>query len=102
MKVLITSAASDIGRQIKGALDGRFDLRLTDLSADAAGEPGNVAAELGHDRSTDRLLSGVDAVVHPGYPIRDGSPSELIDYLARCTYNLSPTVCPRACGGSSI
>lgn len=40
------------------------------------------------DAATDRLVAGIDAVIHFGYPRAHGQANELIDHATRRTYNL--------------
>lgn|GEM_PF-175143 len=99
MKVLITSASSGIGQTVASAL-GKHDLRLTDL-AGHAGSAGRGRAsiqpnELNHDDATDKLVAGLEAIVHIGYADSSAGPAwqqaadatALLDYYSRRTYNL--------------
>ncbi len=93
--MLITSAASTTSQIIASALSGTHTLRLTDLPGSSVGPAKGVAeeivvCELGHDKSTDDLVAGVDVIVNIGYQ-GQGMTSEaaqLIDYHTRCMYNL--------------
>lgn len=86
MKVLVTSAASDIGSLISEGLRPEHDVRLTDLPGTSSGDI--TGCDLGHDDATDQIVAGVDAVVHIGYEGQDGDAPALIDYHTRRTYNL--------------
>ncbi|MFW6195040.1 MAG: NAD-dependent epimerase/dehydratase family protein [Chloroflexota bacterium] len=92
MKVLVTSAASQFGATIADLLEANHDVVRTDLPDRSDGAAGVVACDLRHDEATDRLVSGCDAVVHPGFPGVEGGhagdATELIDYHTRRTYNL--------------
>ncbi len=88
MRLLATSATSELGRQAADALREGNELRLTDLPDRVSGEPGVTASELGHGEDTDELVRGLDAVIHIGYGGHDGDATTLIDYQTRCTYNL--------------
>jgi nucleoside-diphosphate-sugar epimerase len=82
---------------VASALAGRHDVSLTDLPANAA-PPNNVQpSDLGHDEATDELVRGIDAVVHIAFGGHGGSPTELLDYHTRCTYNLLT-----ACTGAGV
>ena len=76
MKVLITGAASDLGRSAAAELRRRrHRLRLTDrrrLRTDLD----FVQSQLGHGPQTDRLLQGMKAVVHIPGPGREGADQE--------------------------
>jgi UDP-glucose 4-epimerase len=79
-RLLITGAAGRVAGQLLPALTGRYDLRLTDRTADADTSPGPdlVVGELTDRDLLDELLDGVDAVVHlAGNPDPDASWSEL-------------------------
>lgn len=88
MKLLITGAASTLGTHLADGLREAHSLRLTDRTAiDTDLE--FVRCELGHDESTDRLVAGVDAIVHLAHTPRAGDPeADWIDVNTRCTYNL--------------
>jgi uronate dehydrogenase len=64
MRVLITGAAGRIGTVLRAGLGDDFDLRLSDIVAidDAA----FVAADLTDAAAVDRIVDGVDAIVHLG------------------------------------
>ncbi|MSQ08154.1 MAG: NAD(P)-dependent oxidoreductase [Dehalococcoidia bacterium] len=85
MKILVTSAMSAMGRTVAGALK-KHDVKLTDLTGGCTG--GIVANNLNHDAETDRLVDGVEAIIHTGYEGQEGDASSLLDYYSRRTYNL--------------
>jgi nucleoside-diphosphate-sugar epimerase len=81
-RVLVTGAGGSVAGQLLPGLDGRYDLRLTDLAAtgEAADDPRLVVAELTAPGVLDELLDGVDAVVHlAGNPDPDAPWSQLRD-----------------------
>ena len=84
--MLITAASSRSAQLAVAALSNEHDLRLTDLPGNASGDV--VSCELGHDEATDRLVAGIEAIVHIGYGGQQGDATTLIDYHTRCTYNL--------------
>ncbi|MCH8229895.1 MAG: hypothetical protein IIA53_06150, partial [Chloroflexi bacterium] len=95
MNVLITSATSATAQIVAGALAGTHTLRLTDLSrnpdASAGGVSGEiVACDLGHDKPTDELVAGIDAIVNIGYQGQAGEATHLIDYHTRRMSTLLP------------
>ncbi|MBI4220842.1 MAG: NAD-dependent epimerase/dehydratase family protein [Chloroflexi bacterium] len=88
MKVLVTSATSEIGEIVSDALRAGNDLTLTDLPRVKRPPRGVKVHELGHDESTDALVRSHDVVVHIGYGTHKAEATPLLDYLTRCTYNL--------------
>ncbi|MDA1257315.1 MAG: NAD(P)-dependent oxidoreductase [Chloroflexi bacterium] len=88
MRLLLTSATSDLGASLVRLLGSDHDLTLTDLPAHAEGNAGVTGCELGDDEATDRLVDGIDAIVHIGYGGHFAGPSDLLDMHTRCTYNL--------------
>ena len=88
MRLLLTSATSDLGRSVAGLLAQHHDLVLTDLTSHADGDADVMACDLGDDESTDRLVEGIDAIVHIGHGGHFASASDLLDVHTRCTYNL--------------
>ena len=91
--MLITSAASPLAHHLARGLYAAHDVRLTDIR-DARGPWPFVRCDLGHDEATDRLVAGVDVLIHLALPppeFADGTETaanELIDYRTRRTYNL--------------
>ena len=85
MKVLVTSARSGMARTVAGALK-KHDVKLTELTGGRTS--GVVANDLNHDEETDRLVDGLDAIIHIGYEGQEGDASALLDYYSRRTYNL--------------
>ncbi|MDP6823961.1 MAG: NAD-dependent epimerase/dehydratase family protein [Dehalococcoidia bacterium] len=84
----MTSATSGLGRTVAALLGPDHDLVLTDLTTHTGGSTNVTACDLGDDDSTDRLVDGIDAIVHIGYGGHFASASELLDVHTRCTYNL--------------
>lgn len=89
MTVLITGAASDLGRAVTTQLRRRRQrLRLTDrrrLRTDLD----FTQSQLGHSRQTDALVAGIKAIVHiPGPGGTQASAADWIDTCTRGTYNL--------------
>ena len=94
MDILITSAGSELARNITGALAEEHTLRLTELYPVADVQGTFVQSELGHDESTNELVRGMDAIIHiaetpPALLAEADQPDNYaIDYQTRCTYNL--------------
>ena len=63
MNILITSAASDLAQGLASALSGEHQIRLTDL-IDVETDLEFVRSDLGHDEATNKLVQGIDAIVH--------------------------------------
>lgn len=94
MNILITSAGSELARNIAAALSEEHTLRLTELHPVENIEGEFVKSELGHDESTNELVRGMDAIIHVAeVPLKllaaaDQPDNYAIDYQTRCTYNL--------------
>ena len=94
MNILITSAGSELARNVAGALAQEHTLRLTELYPVDNVEGAFVQSELGHDESTNELVRGIDTVIHiaeipPDLLAEANQPDNYaIDYQTRCTYNL--------------
>ena len=94
MDILITSAGSELARNIAGALAEEHTLRLTELYPVVDVQGTFVQSELGHDESTNELVRGMDAIIHiaetpPALLAETDQPDNYaIDYQTRCTYNL--------------
>ncbi len=94
MNILITSAGSELARNVAGALAEAHTLRLTELHPVENIVGDFLQSELGHDETTNELVRGIDTIIH----IAEVSPECLaeadqpdnyaIDYQTRCTYNL--------------
>ena len=94
MNILITSAGSELARNIAGVLAEEHTLRLTELCPVDNVEGTFVQSELGHDESTNELVRGIDTIIHiaeiPSDLLAEAAQSDnyAIDYQTRCTYNL--------------
>ena len=98
MKVLITSAASELAGELAVALSAQHQVRLTDI-IDVQTDYDFVRNDLGHGEETGRLVEGMDAIVHLG-ELADSTLAAapevdnlLIDYATRSTYNLLQAAC---------
>ena len=87
MKILVTSGESTVGSLAVAALADAHEVTTVDLPA-IARESGVSPHDLNHDEATDRLVAGIDLVIHPGWMAQEGDASFLIDYHTRRTYNL--------------
>ena len=93
MNILITSAASDLAQELASALSGEHQIRLTDL-INVETDLEFVRSDLGHDEATNKLVQGIDTIVHvaqlPASVLSESNqPENLeIDFQTRCTYNL--------------
>ncbi len=94
MNILITSAGSELARNLASALAQEHTLRLTELYPVEDVEGAFVHSELGHDESTNELVRGMDTIIHiaetPPNLLAEAEQPEnyAIDYQTRCTYNL--------------
>ena len=94
MNILITSAGSELARNVAGALVKNHTLRLTELYPVDTVEGTFVQSELGHDESTNKLVRGIDTIIHiaeiPSNLLAEADQPDnyAIDYQTRCTYNL--------------
>ena len=94
MNILITSAGSELARNVAGALAKDHTLRLTELCPVDNVEGTFVQSELGHDESTNELVRGIDTIIHiaeiPSDLLAEADQPDnyAIDYQTRCTYNL--------------
>ena len=90
----MTSAGSELARNLAGALAQEHTLRLTELYPVDDVEGTFVGSELGHDESTNELVRGMDTIIHiaetPPNLLAEAEQPEnyAIDYQTRCTYNL--------------
>lgn len=89
MNILITGAATPLGKHLAAGLRAGHQLRLTD-HAPVDTDLEFVPSELGHDESTDRLVEGVETIIHQAYlPCGgDDGTSDWLDANTRRTYNL--------------
>ena len=77
MTVLVTNSDTPLAGAVASGLETEHEVRRT--LWDEPLEPGSATAALVRD---------VRAVVHFGYPRRDGDAGELLDHATRRTYNL--------------
>ena len=88
MKVLVTGAGSRLGRALAPELRASgHELRLSHRSRIRTGCE-FAQSQLGHGSATDRLVSGVETIVHIPDPGPRPSPEAWIDAGTRCAYNL--------------
>ena len=87
MRVLITSAASPLPRELAESLCSSHRVRLTDRT-DVSSDMEFVRSDLGHEAPTNELVRGMDAIIHPGDVDPEASSSDQLDFQMRCTYNL--------------
>lgn len=94
MNILITSAGSELARNVAGALAEAHTLRLTELHPVENIVGDFLQSELGHDEATNELVRGIDTIIHiaevpPNLLAGADQPDNYaIDYQTRCTYNL--------------
>ena len=90
----MTSAGSELARNVAGVLAEEHTLRLTELYPVDPVAGTFVQSELGHDESTNELVRGIDTIIHiaeipPQLLTEADQPDNYaIDYQTRCTYNL--------------
>nr|WP_323122242.1 NAD(P)-dependent oxidoreductase [Burkholderia alba] len=90
-RLLLTGAAGNLGRQVRGALaDWADEVRVTDLAPLADGAPHEhvVQADLADRGAVNALVEGVDAIVHLGGISIDAPFDALLDANIVGTYNL--------------
>ena len=94
MDILITSAGSELARNVAEALADAHTLRLTELHPVENSVGTFVQSGLGHDETTNALVRGMETIIHIAeVPPRclaesDQPDNYAIDYQTRCTYNL--------------
>ena len=87
MQILITSARHERCAALADHLAQFHEVRLTERAhVETAHE--FVLSALGHDRSTNLLTRGMDAIIHAVEPLPDEDVSAQLDAATRCTYNL--------------
>ena len=64
MNILMTSAGSELARNVAGVLAEEHTLRLTELYPVDNIEGTFVQSALGHDESTNELVRGIDTIIH--------------------------------------
>lgn len=87
MRILITSGRAERSAALAAHLAQTHEVRLTER-AHVETEHEFVHCGLGHDRATNLLTSGMDAIVHATEPLPGEDASAQIDAATRCTYNL--------------
>ena len=87
--MLITAATSATAQIADAALTETHTLRLTDLPGNTGtSDSGIFACDLNHEKPTDELVAGIDAIVNIGYQGQAGEATHLVDYHTRCMYKL--------------
>ncbi len=87
MQILISSARHERCAALADYLAQFHEIRLTERAhVETAHE--FVLSALGHDRSTNLLTQGMDAIIHAVEPLPDEDVSAQLDAATRCTYNL--------------
>ncbi len=87
MQILISSARHERCAALADYLAQFHEIRLTERAhVETAHE--FVLSALGHDRSTNLLTRGMDAIIHAVEPLPDEDVSAQLDAATRCTYNL--------------
>jgi uronate dehydrogenase len=90
-RLLLTGAAGNLGRQLRGALAQWADVvRLSDIAPldDAASHEEISAVDLADREKVMQLVEGVDAIVHLGGISIDAPFDDLIEANIRGTYNI--------------
>ena len=75
MKILITSARTNLASDLATAISPVHSVTFTDSS-------------LNHTSETNKLVRGTDVIIHSGEVNPAATPSNQLDYQMRCTYNL--------------
>ncbi len=63
MNILITTGASTLAQDLARTFSTQHSVRLTDV-VDVTTKWPFVRCDLGHDEATDRLVAGVDVLIH--------------------------------------
>ena len=87
MKILLTSGGGARGAALADYLAQTHEIRMTER-AYVETEHEFVQCGLGHDRSTNLLTRGMDAIIHGVDALPAEGESAQIDAATRCTYNL--------------
>jgi len=87
MRILITSAGHDRSTALADHLAQNHEIRLTERTH-VETEREFALSALGHDRSTNLLTRGIDAIIHAVEPLPGEDVSSQLDAATRCTYNL--------------
>lgn len=86
-RILITSAEHRLASVLADSLSEAHEIRLTSLNAVDSKHPFQ-QSDLGHEEPTDKLVEGIDAIVHVAEPLPGDDMHQQIDHLTRRTYNL--------------
>ncbi len=87
MRILITSGGHGRSATLAGHLAQQHEVRLTERTHIET-EHEFALSGLGHDRSTNLLTRGIDAIIHAVEPLPGEDVSSQLDAATRCTYNL--------------
>ncbi len=87
MRILITSGSSVRCAALADQLAHEHEIRLTERVSVTSAHF-FVQCGLGHDRSTNLLTRGIDAIIHAVEALPGEEVSAQIDAATRCTYNL--------------
>lgn len=87
MRILITSAASQIAQWLAAALKQEHQIRLTERTHLDLDDQ-FVRCPLDHDFSTNLLVQGMEAIIHVAEPLAQDTEEQQLDYLTRGSYNL--------------
>ena len=97
MKILLTAAGAARSAALVDSLAQSHEIRLTErapveteheVAPHSSARIEFVQCGLGHDRSTNLLVRGMDAIIHAVDPMPGEGESAQIDAAPRCTYNL--------------
>ena len=86
-RVLITSAEHPLATVLADHLSVSYEILVTGLEEQGSKHPFQ-QCDLGHEEPTDKLVEGIDAIVHLGEPLPNSDMHQQIDHLTRRTYNL--------------
>ncbi len=87
MKILLTSAFTTLAQFLADSLALEHEVVMTNITP-VQTKHKFVLSELGHDKQTNELVRGVDAIVHTGKVDPKLSPSDQLDFQTRRLYNL--------------
>ena len=86
-RVLVTSADHPLATILADSLGATYEILLTSREEVDSAHPFQ-RSDLSHGESTNRLVEGIDAIVHVAEPLPDEGLHQQIDHLTRRTYNL--------------
>ena len=88
MRILITGAATSLGKALTDGLAQAHQLRLSDRDF-LETQYEFIQSELSHDETTDVLVEDIEVIIHLAYAPRPGDgETEWLDHNSRRTYNL--------------